>query len=54
VLNVDLEARREKPAGLFGFHVYTQARMLAGVAQLVEHFTRNEGVSGSSPLAGFA
>src|SRR5262245_12869424 len=25
----------------------------AGVAQLVEHFIRNEGVSGSSPLAGF-
>ena len=26
----------------------------ADVAQLVEHFTRNEGVSGSSPLVGFA
>src|SRR5215210_334727 len=26
----------------------------AGVAQLVEHFIRNEGVSGSSPLAGFS
>ena len=26
----------------------------AGVAQLVEHFTRNEGVIGSSPIAGFA
>ena len=25
----------------------------ASVAQLVEHFTRNEGVSGSSPLGGF-
>jgi hypothetical protein len=28
--------------------------VLAGVAQLVEHFTRNEGVSGSNPLAGFS
>ena len=26
----------------------------AGVAQLVEHFIRNEGVSGSSPLVGFS
>src|SRR6476661_167045 len=25
----------------------------ADVAQLVEHFTRNEGVSGSNPLVGF-
>ena len=25
----------------------------AGVAQLVEHFTRNEGVIGSNPIAGF-
>jgi hypothetical protein len=25
----------------------------ADVAQLVEHFTRNEGVSGSNPLIGF-
>ena len=31
--------------------VYTPA-CLADVAQLVEHFTRNEGVSGSSPLVG--
>jgi hypothetical protein len=26
---------------------------LADVAQLVEHFTRNEGVAGSSPAVGF-
>ena len=25
----------------------------AGIAQLVEHFTRNEGVVGSSPISGF-
>jgi hypothetical protein len=28
-------------------------RDLADVAQLVEHFTRNEGVAGSSPAVGF-
>ena len=28
--------------------------VLADVAQLVEHFTRNEGVRGSSPRVGFA
>jgi hypothetical protein len=28
-------------------------RAVADVAQLVEHFTRNEGVSGSNPLVGF-
>jgi hypothetical protein len=27
-------------------------RSFAAVAQLVEHFTRNEGVSGSNPLGG--
>ena len=26
----------------------------AGIAQLVEHFTRNEGVVGSSPIFSFA
>jgi peptidase A4-like protein len=31
-----------------------QSAIPAGVAQLVEHFIRNEGVSGSSPLAGFS
>ena len=27
-------------------------RVLAGIAQSVEHFTRNEGVGGSIPLSG--
>lgn len=28
-------------------------RQCAGIAQLVEHFTRNEGVVGSSPISSF-
>lgn len=28
-------------------------RRIAGIAQLVEHFTRNEGVVGSSPIFSF-
>jgi hypothetical protein len=31
----------------------TICQRLADVAQLVEHFTRNEGVPGSSPGVGF-
>jgi hypothetical protein len=38
------------------FHVDASriCRPFADVAQLVEHFTRNEGVAGSSPAVGFA
>src|SRR4051794_8665168 len=39
---------RPVPAGLGGL----SSGRPADVAQLVEHFTRNEGVSGSSPLVG--
>jgi hypothetical protein len=36
-----------------GWRLLAKAPANADVAQLVEHFTRNEGVSGSNPLVGF-
>ena len=47
------QERRLRPAsGPLGLWGYT-SWPLADVAQLVEHFTRNEGVRGSSPRVGF-
>ena len=34
-------------------HSFIYAFIYAEIAQLVEHFTRNEGVAGSSPVFGF-
>ena len=42
----------EQRAGFAAASAMRICRSFAAVAQLVEHFTRNEGVSGSSPLGG--
>ena len=47
-----LSVSRPRAARLNGEHEPHTMGELAGVAQLAAHFTCNEGVRGSSPLAG--
>ena len=49
----DLEIRAICPMFCRAGHPAPKLVARADVAQLVEHFTRNEGVSGSNPLVGF-
>ena len=52
-LNIGAGKRGRKIAlSLVGWLCYEAAHQSAGVAQLVEHVIRNDGVVGSSPITG--